>query len=165
MVNEDDITFSVTRSDSNSEMGRGSGSLVVDTVKVTKGDVVKKGTTIASFTDGRMLQSPVSGTVTSLVITSGDTVDSASAIAHITDYSTLQTSINVDELDIIKVKVKQAVEITASAFEDETFAGVVTAVATEGSSENGVSSFEVTVNITNPKSLKIGMSTEANILY
>ncbi|WP_042347369.1 efflux RND transporter periplasmic adaptor subunit [Bacillus massiliigorillae] len=165
LTNEDDVTSPITRNTSNSEMGSSGGiSLVVDTVKVAKGDVVTKGTTIASFTDGSILQAPVAGTITSLAIASGDSVDSSTAVAHITDYTSLQTTISVDELDISKVKVKQAVEISASAFEDETFAGVVTAVATEGSSENGVSSFDVTVKITDPKSLKIGMSTEAKIL-
>ena len=41
--------------------------------------------------------------------------------------------------------------------------GKVTNVATIGTSTNGVSSFDVTVQITDPKSLKIGMSTEASI--
>ena len=52
------------------------------------------------------------------------------------------------------MQVGQAVKITASAFEDETFEGEVTKVAEEGTSSNGVSSFDVTVEITRPKKSK-----------
>ncbi|MGM9924479.1 MAG: efflux RND transporter periplasmic adaptor subunit [Bacillus sp. (in: firmicutes)] len=167
-TNEDDITSAITRSGNSNTDGdmstNGGSSLIVDTVKVSQGEVVKKGAAIATFTDGSILQAPVAGTITSLAITSGDTVDSSSALLHITDYTSLQTTISVDELDISKVKVKQAAEITAGAFEDETFTGVVTSIAEEGSSESGTSSFDVTIQITELKSLKVGMSTEASIV-
>jgi HlyD family secretion protein len=51
-----------------------------------------------------------------------------------------------------------------SALPDQTFTGKVTAIANEGTSTNGVSSFNVDVSIDNPQNLKVGMSTEANIL-
>lgn len=170
MTNDEDITLPITRGTTTSASGNeggeaaDGGSIIVDTVKVSKGNVVKKGQTLATFTDGSILQSPAAGTITSLSISSGDSVNSADTIAHITDYKSLQTTISVDELDISKIKVKQAAEITASAFEDEKFEGVVTEVASSGTAENGVSSFDVTISITDPKSLKIGMSTEAKIV-
>ena len=128
-----------------------------------EGDVVAAGATLVTFVDGSILKSPVAGTITSFSIASGDSVQSSETVAHITEYRTLQTTISVDELDITKVQVGQAAEITASAFKDETFEGKVTKVATEGTSSNGVSTFDITVQITDPKSLKIGMSTEASI--
>ena len=166
MEDEDEFTSPVTRGDSgeSSENLSSGSSLTADTVSVKEGDVVKAGATLVTFTDGSILQSPVDGTITSLSIASGDSVQISEPVAHITNYSTLQTTISVDELDVSKVKEGQEVEITASAFEDETFNGKVTNVATIGTSTNGVSSFDVTVQITDPKSLKIGMSTEVSIL-
>ncbi|WP_019240795.1 MULTISPECIES: efflux RND transporter periplasmic adaptor subunit [Bacillus] len=169
MTNSDDITAPITRETSSSSDGEmnstgGGSSLVVDTVKVTKGNVVKKGATIATFTDGSLLQAPVTGTITSLSISSGESIDSSTVVAHITDYTNLLTTISVDELDISKIKANQKVDITASAFEEEKFEGIVSSVATEGTASNGVSTFDVTVKITDPKNLKIGMSTEASIL-
>jgi HlyD family secretion protein len=131
---------------------------------VKEGSVVKAGATLVKFTDGSILQAPVAGTITSLAVNSGDFVQSSATVAHITNYSSLETTISVDELDITKVKVGQSVKITASAFEGESFDGIVTKVANEGTSTNGVSIFDVTVKIKNPKGLKIGMSTEASIL-
>lgn len=166
MEDEDEFTSPVTRGDSgeSSENLSGGSSLTADTVSVKEGDVVKAGATLVTFTDGSVLQTPVDGTITSLSIASGDSVQLSEPVAHITNYSALQTTISVDELDVSKVKEGQEVEITASAFEDETWNGKVTNVATIGTSTNGVSSFDVTVQITDPKSLKIGMSTEASIL-
>jgi HlyD family secretion protein len=60
--------------------------------------------------------------------------------------------------------VGQTATIKVSALPDQTFTGKVTAIANEGTSTNGVSSFNVNVSIDNPQNLKVGMSTEADIL-
>lgn len=147
------------------ESGNNSGGsgLIVDTVNVKEGQTVNKGTTLMTFTDGSILQAPVKGTITSLAAGSGDSVQGSTTVAHITDYSSLETRISVDELDITNIEEGQSVEVTASAFPDEKFEGTVTEVASEGTSSNGVSTFDVTVQITDPKNLKVGMSTEASI--
>lgn len=164
MEEEDGFISPITRGNSSSDMEVGGSSLTVDTVSVKEGDVVKKFSTLVTFTDGSIIQAPVAGTITSLSVASGDSVPTTETVAHITNFSTLQTTISVDELDISKVKEGQTAEITASAFEDETFNGKVMNVASAGTSNNGVSSFDVTIQITEPKGLKIGMSTEASIL-
>ena len=156
----------LTREDNNGSASLGTtggSSLTADTVSVKEGDVVKAGETLVTFTDGSILQAPVDGTITSLSVASGDSVQVSGIIAHIINYSLLQTTISVDELDITKVQVGQAVKITANAFEEETFEGTVTSVANVGTSSNGVSTFDVAIQITDPKNLKIGMSTEATI--
>ncbi|WP_045518304.1 efflux RND transporter periplasmic adaptor subunit [Neobacillus niacini] len=168
MEDENEVISPVTRGDSSvsdslSGGSTGGSSLTADTVSVKEGDAVEAGATLVTFTDGSILQAPVAGTITSLSVASGDSVQNSATVAHITNYSSLQTTISVDELDITKVQVGQAVKITAGAFEDETFEGIVTKVATSGTSSNGVSTFDVTVQITDPKNLKIGMSTEASI--
>ncbi|YCA41767.1 efflux RND transporter periplasmic adaptor subunit [Bacillus sp. JZ8] len=147
------------------ESGNNSGGsgLIVDNVNVKEGQMVNKGTTLMTFTDGSILQAPVKGTITSLAAGSGDSVQGSTTVAHITDYSSLETTISVDELDITNIEEGQSVEVTASAFPDEKFEGTVTEVASEGASSNGVSTFDVTVQITDPKNLKVGMSTEASI--
>ncbi len=167
---EDGVTSPITREDTGSSSdssvsgNTGGSSLIADTVYVKEGSVVKAGATLVKFTDGSILQAPVSGTITTLSVESGDSVQSSATVAHITNYSSLETTISVDELDIPKVKVGQSVKISASAFEGQSFDGKVTKVSNEGTSTNGVSTFDVTVKINDPKSLKIGMSTEASIL-
>ncbi|QQZ08624.1 efflux RND transporter periplasmic adaptor subunit [Heyndrickxia vini] len=137
----------------------------IDEVLVSKNDTVTKGDELITFTDGSdPIVAPITGTITSLDVASGDKTSDGQVIAHITNYKKLETTIKIDELDISDIKVGQSAEITASAFPDETFKGKVTNVAKEGEATNGVSTFDVTVNINEPKKLKVGMSTEANIL-
>lgn len=150
-INSEDITSSVTDE--------------VDEVLVAKNELVEKGDELITFTDGSdPITAPFDGTVTTLDVEEGDRVSSSEVVAHVTDYKKLKTTISVDELDVPSVKKGQKVEIKASAFEDETFTGEVTSVAKEGTYENGVSSFDVTIKIDKPGDIKIGMSTEVSIV-
>jgi len=150
-INSEDITSSVTGE--------------VDEVLVEKNELVEKGDELITFTDGSdPITAPFDGTVTTMDVEEGDRVSSSEVLAHVTDYKKLKTTISVDELDVPSVKKGQTVEIKASAFEDETFTGEVTSVAKEGTYENGVSSFDVTIKIDKPGDIKVGMSTEVSIL-
>ncbi|MGJ3193596.1 efflux RND transporter periplasmic adaptor subunit [Peribacillus frigoritolerans] len=150
-INSEDITSSVTGE--------------VDEVLVEKNELVEKGDELITFTDGSdPITAPFDGTVTTMDVEEGDRVSSSEVLAHVTDYKKLKTTISVDELDVPSVKKGQKVDIKASAFEDETFTGEVTSVAKEGTYENGVSSFDVTIKIDKPGDIKIGMSTEVSIL-
>ncbi|MFF2854760.1 MULTISPECIES: efflux RND transporter periplasmic adaptor subunit [unclassified Peribacillus] len=150
-INSEDITSSITGE--------------VDEVLVEKNELVEKGDELITFTDGSdPITAPFDGTVTTMDVKKGDRVSSGEVLAHVTDYKKLKTTISVDELDVPSVKKGQTVEIKAGAFEDETFTGEVTSVAKEGTYENGVSSFDVTIKIDKPGDIKIGMSTEVSIL-
>jgi len=137
----------------------------VEEVLVEVNDVVEEGDEIITFTDGSdPITAAHAGTITTIDVESGSRIQNSQVVGHITDYETLETVISVDELDITKMKAGQNAEITASAFPDETFEGTVTEVSKEGTAENGVSSFSVTVQLKDPKSLLIGMSTEVNVI-
>ncbi|MEI4831976.1 HlyD family efflux transporter periplasmic adaptor subunit [Bacillus sp. FJAT-53711] len=153
-------TQSVTNEDITADSNK-----VVDSVLVSANDVVKKGQELITFTDGSdSIVAPADGTITSISVQAGDRVTSGKAVAHITNYSDLETIIQVDELDIPKVQVGQSVTLKVNSFPDTTYTGKVTDVAKEGTVSNGVSSFNVTVHIDDPKDVKIGMTTEASIL-
>ena len=85
-------------------------------------------------------------------------------VAHLTNYNHLQTIVQIDELDIPKLKTGQTVTLKVNAYPDKTYTGKVTAIANEGATTNGVSSFDVTIKIDDTKNLKVGMTTEASIL-
>ncbi|RLQ96208.1 efflux RND transporter periplasmic adaptor subunit [Falsibacillus albus] len=137
----------------------------IDEVLVKEGDVVKSGDELVSFTDGSdPITAPADGTITSLTAVNDERVQDGKVLAHLTNYKNLQTVIGVDELDIPSIKVGQSVKLTANAFPGTSFTGKVSKIAKEGNSENGVSTFDVTVHIDDPKNLLVGMSTEAHIL-
>ncbi|PGV46694.1 efflux RND transporter periplasmic adaptor subunit [Bacillus sp. AFS037270] len=137
----------------------------IDEVLVSAGDTVSAGDELVTFTDDSdPITAPTSGTITTVSVASGDRINKGMVVAHLTNYNDLQTVVSVDELDIPKVKVGQTVTLTVSAYPDATYTGKVTAVAEEGTSSSGSSTFNVTIHIDKPTNLKVGMSTSATIL-
>jgi len=137
----------------------------IDEVLVSAGDKVSEGDELITFTDDSdPITAPSDGTITTVSVKDGERVTNGQVVAHLTDYEDLQTVVQVDELDITKIKKKQTASLTVSAYPDTTFTGKVTAIAAEGTSANGTSTFDVTIHIDKPKNLKVGMSAEASIL-
>jgi len=137
----------------------------IDEVLVSAGETVKKGQDLITFTDGSdPITAPASGVVTTMSVAAGERVQIGQVVAHLTNYTDLQTVVQIDELDIPKIKNGQPVTVKVNAYPDQSFNGTVTKIADEGTSTNGVSTFDVTVHIDKPKNLKVGMSTEASIL-
>ncbi|WP_274652959.1 efflux RND transporter periplasmic adaptor subunit [Paenibacillus humicola] len=108
--------------------------------------------------------SPIDGTVTTVSAAPGDMLgNQASDLFTIADYKHLEIVVSVDELDIAKVKTGQEAAISVEAQSDKAYTGKVVQIADEGTSSNGVASFDVTIAIDNPDGLKSGMSAEATI--
>lgn len=110
------------------------------------------------------ITSPISGVVAELDVKKGDSVSSGTAVAVIMDPNTLQTVVSVDELDISKVKVGQKATISLDAITDKTFSGSVAQIDPIGTSSNGVATYSVTVIINNPQEIKVGMTTNVEII-
>ena len=112
------------------------------------------------------ITSPISGTVIEKNFKVGDTIDattSATVMAVVYDMSALEVELQVDELDISKIKVGQEVEITVDALDGAVFNGSVSRVGIDGIVAAGVTSFPVTVMITDIGELKPGMNVTADI--
>lgn len=113
------------------------------------------------------ITAPISGTVTTKNVNAGENVqngNSTTALAVIYDLSEVTFEMNIDELDISNVKVGQKVEVTADAFEDQTFEGTVTKVSMEGTAANGVTYYPVTVTMTEYGGLLPGMNVTGVII-
>lgn len=144
----------------------------VKSVSVSEGSVVKKDTTLYKV-GSTNIKSPVPGTVITKNLNKGEYIlagVSASQVAPaeplfvIADMSKLRFNLEVDELDIAKIQIGMEANITADALEGQNFTGIVTKIASEGKSTNGVTVYDVTVEIANYGALKIGMNVDANII-
>ncbi len=117
--------------------------------------------------DDYNIKAPISGTVIKKTSKAGDSIDTGSnqtVMAVIADMSKMVFEISVDELDISKVKVGQKVDITADALEAKRFEGVVDYISIIGTTQNGVTSYPVRIEVLNPESLIPGMNVTANIV-
>ena len=121
------------------------------------------------------ITSPISGTVIEKNAKAGDTISSAGSsntMAVIADMSSLVMTINVDELDILKVSVGQSATITADALPNQTFTGNVTNVSSIGNgsssssstSSTGVTTYSVQITISEYGKLLPGMNVNAAII-
>lgn len=117
--------------------------------------------------DDYTIKAPISGTVIDKEVKTGDKLDTtkgATTLAIIYDLSSLKFDMDVDELDISKVKVGQEVSITADAIKDKTYTGVVEKININGTANNGVTTYPVTVRINDFEDLLPGMNVDAEII-
>lgn len=117
--------------------------------------------------DEYTITSPIAGTVIEKKFEQGDTIDSnnnASEMAVIYDMSQLEFTMNIDELDIGKLQVGQKVQITCDALEGEQFEGYVSKISINGKSNNGVTTYPVTVKLDEYGNLLPGMNINATIM-
>ncbi|MHA6531469.1 efflux RND transporter periplasmic adaptor subunit [Paenibacillus sp. BAC0078] len=132
-----------------------------------KSDIQDQQDSIAEIQDDMVppdpLTAPIDGTITAVNITDGEQAQNGSELLTMTDYVNLSVTVQVDELDIPKVKLNQAATITLDALEDKEFTGKVIDIAKEGTSSNGVSLFDVTVGLNKSDGVLVGMSAEVAI--
>ena len=118
------------------------------------------------------ITSTIAGTVIEKNSDVGATLDTSTSsptgIAYpavIYDLSALTFDIRIHELDINKIQVGQAVEITSDALDRPRFTGRVDKVNINGTTSNGVTTYPVTVLIDgSPDELKPGMNISAKIV-
>lgn len=114
------------------------------------------------------ITSPIDGTVIEKTFKAGDTVSAAGnasgGMATIYDLSSLSFVMDVDELDISLIREGQTVSITADAAEGRIYEGIVTRISVKGTSANGVTSYPVTIELTETDGLLPGMNVSAEIL-
>lgn len=116
--------------------------------------------------EGYTITAPISGTVIEKNVKAGDKVDGIGSgnLAVIYDLSCLTLQMNVNELDIGKVRAGQQVELTAAALPGQTFRGVVDRVSINGTTTNGFTTYPVTIRVEEYGDLKPGMNVSAVIL-
>lgn len=114
-----------------------------------------------------VLTSPIDGTVLTKEYKVGDTLgksDASLTMMVIGDISKLKFSLEIDELDVSKVKEGQSVEITCDAVENEIFNGKITSISLEGTASNGVTSYTAEVVIDEPGNLRPSMNVDASVI-
>jgi len=117
-----------------------------------------------------LVYAPIDGTIIEQNVREGDLIkpstsssSSDESAATIVDYSKMQVVLAIDELDISKVEVGMPVKITVEALSGEVFEGTVEKIADEGTSQNNVSTFDVTVTMDKTPKLKAGMTVDAEL--
>lgn len=129
------------------------------------------------------IYAPMSGTISKLSIELGERVVgtaqfTGTEILRIADLGRMETRVDVNENDIVRVKMNDTAFVEVDAYLDRKFKGIVTQIANsasvQGASTDQVTSFEVRIllledsykdllNSKNPSPFRPGMSTTVDI--
>lgn len=112
------------------------------------------------------IYAPFDGTIVKLDVEVGDSVKAGDSLIAVANEKQMQFTVSVDELDIEKVKVGQEASVTVdalSATKTKPLKAVVSKIAAEGTSQNGVTTYPVTIKIDETENLKSGMNATAEI--
>ncbi len=114
------------------------------------------------------ITAPISGTVITKNVKAGDKLDNSNMsteMAIIYDMSSLECELSVDELDIKNIKTDQKTIITSDAVEGRAYNGIVSNVSVNGTTSNGVTTYPVTIIITDfDEALLPGMNIDVEII-
>lgn len=112
------------------------------------------------------ITAPFSGKVVSVSsqLQSGQMVNKGTTLLEITNMNQLQLVLPIDELDILKVQTGQSVNAQLNAMPNQKIQGKVSSIADVGKVQNGVSTFDVTVDLKSNSNIKPGMTGQGDIL-
>ncbi|WP_066498549.1 HlyD family efflux transporter periplasmic adaptor subunit [Abyssisolibacter fermentans] len=117
--------------------------------------------------DNSAINSPITGTVVSLDVVSGENVSAGQTIGKVANLDSFNIKINVDELDVLKIKEGQKAFVNVAAVEESVYEGTVKSVSFEGAVNNGTAMYAVTIELNNNDKmdlLRLGMSANAKIV-
>ena len=112
------------------------------------------------------LRAPWSGIVTELQADVGQQVMAGDAVVQMVDPGVVEMSGIVDEIDVLYLREGAAATVHLEALQGQTLAGVVSRIATEPNSQQGVVSYplDVTLETTTGVQLLEGLSAVASVV-
>ncbi|HHY76623.1 MAG TPA: efflux RND transporter periplasmic adaptor subunit [Firmicutes bacterium] len=109
-----------------------------------------------------VVTSPIDGKVISLSVEPGDEVSASEVVAEVVSVSPLTVVIPVDELDVAAIAIGQRAAVEIDALPGKVFEGVVSRIAHEGKVQQGITNYDVTIEI-EAEEVRLGMSAKATI--
>jgi len=111
------------------------------------------------------LTAPFDGEVGQVNITRGGASSVPGGAVLLVDGSRFHIDVNVDEIDIAKLKVGQTVTVSVDALSEATITGKIDRIAPVATSQAGVVSYQVRINVDpTTASLRAGMSANVTIV-
>ena len=126
---------------------------------VSENELIKKGTKIIEYTNGKYLTAPYDLVITEYNIPESKKICTTSHYIKVSSFNVLSTSFRVSEEKISAVSLGQKVKVKIPALNDRELDGFITNITS--TAENG--RFTVTVEFDNDGDVRIGMSVNISI--
>lgn len=150
----------------------------VDRLDVVEGQAVRAGERLAHLVNASLspeelrdkltLRAPFDGTVVALNVRPGDQLAAGTKAGAIGEPVVVAgggvvVTVAVDEMDVAKVQVGQKAEVTFPALPGRVYSGTVSRIGLEGKTQNGVTTYDVEVQVDRPEGIRAGMTATASI--
>ena len=103
------------------------------------------------------------GTAAAADDTPKDYVMGETELCTLTDYDTAEISLTVDELDIARLSIGQAVTVTLDALPGQSFDGEITEIDPNGENSGGSTKYSVTVTLPRTEDMLTGMNAAVRV--
>lgn len=111
------------------------------------------------------IRSPLTGTVLSVQVEAGETIQEGAVVATVGRLDRMRVTVPVHEIDVNRVRRGLPARVEADAAPGRIFEGTVTSVATVGTTQSGIVTFDVTVELENEANLlRPGMTVDVAIV-
>ena len=113
--------------------------------------------------DNLNITAPVDGIITGISIEEGTDVETDTPAYTIADTSVWVVKVEVDELDVNQIELGMKAGVSVDAYDEGVFEGTVSAISSVGTASNGVTSYEVLVEVKNNDVFRLNMTANAEI--
>ncbi|MBI4338907.1 MAG: efflux RND transporter periplasmic adaptor subunit [Chloroflexi bacterium] len=116
--------------------------------------------------DGATIKSPLAGIVAVVNIVAGQNVSASTQAVQVVDPTLVEMNGNVNEVDVLFVREGTSAAVTMDALPGQTLNGTVTYVSSGASTQQGVVSYPVSIQLQVPAGIQLreGLSATANIV-
>lgn len=163
MVGKDQVLISLDRDPIDKQLQTYQKS--IDAAKDTVEDSKTRLEDLQESLENYQIKAPISGQIINKEIKAGDNISptSMTTMAVIYDMSAFRFKMSIDELDVLRIEVGQAVSVTADALPGEVLNGYVENISLESTNTSGIAQYPVTVRIDEIGSLLPGMTVNGEI--
>ena len=116
--------------------------------------------------DDAVIKAPSSGTVSAINVETGQAVDANTPIVEVVDTTVIEVEGVVDEIDVLFIRTGAAASVTMDALPGQVLGGTVSSVAAEPTTQQGVVSYPLSIQVETPPGLELpeGLSAVANVV-
>lgn len=109
------------------------------------------------------LTTPGAGVVSAVNIADGGEYEEGAVLLSVSSTDDWCATVSVDELDINSIKAGQSVNVDLDSLPGEVFEGTVTDISDYGSASGGITTYSVTVSVSDDDRFKINMTVSCEI--
>ena len=141
-----------------------STSYYYSTMCAEKNEVIRKGSNILKYTNGKYIVAPYDCVITEYYVPKVNTKATSSNYINISSIEDLYMDINISEEELSKVSVGQEVSIVVNYDENKTYTGTISKINETGTYSNGNTTFAAIASLKNDNNLKLGMSATCTVV-